>query len=83
MPETILVERDGQKRILIGSGGKKIKQIGTSARLQLEAQFARKVYLELFVKVRAKWRDKPALVKELDFRRQLGDDGADDGPAVA
>ncbi len=79
---TILVERDGQKRILIGAGGKKLKQIGTAARLQLEAQFARKVYLELFVKVRAKWRDKPALVKELDFRRQIGDDGADDGPAV-
>jgi GTP-binding protein Era len=79
---TILVEREGQKRILIGAGGEKIKQIGTAARLQLEAQFGRKTFVELFVKVRAKWRDKPAFVRELDFRRQLGDRGGEDGPGV-
>jgi len=71
----ILVEREGQKRIVIGTGGQKLKQIGTAARLQLEAQFGRKTYVELFVKVRAKWRDKPVFVRELDFRRQLGEDG--------
>jgi GTP-binding protein Era len=76
---TILVEREGQKRILIGSGGQKLKEIGSAARRQLEAQFDRKIFLELFVKVRAKWRDKPAFVKELDFRRQLGDTGSDEG----
>lgn len=79
---TILVEREGQKRILIGAGGQKLKEIGTAARLQLEAQFRRKNFLELFVKVRAKWRDKPAFVRELDFHRQLGDSGAEDGPGV-
>jgi GTP-binding protein Era len=79
---TILVERDGQKRILIGAGGKKLKQIGTAARLQLEEQFACKVFLEMFVKVRAKWRDKRTYVQELDFRRQVGDEGGDEGPGV-
>jgi GTP-binding protein Era len=79
---TILVEREGQKRILIGSGGEKLKQIGTAARRQLEAQFGGKVFLELFVKVRAKWRDKPVYVRELDFRRQVGDSAGDEGPAI-
>ncbi len=79
---TILVERDGQKRILIGAGGQKVKEIGTAARLQLDAQLDRKTFLELFVKVRAKWRDKPAFVRELDFRRQVGDSGDDDGPGL-
>jgi GTPase len=78
----VLVEREGQKRILIGAGGQKIKQIGTAARLQLETQFGRKTFLELFVKVRAKWRDKPVFVRELDFRHQLGDSSGEDGPAV-
>jgi GTP-binding protein Era len=79
---TILVERDGQKRIVIGAKGQKLKQIGTAARVQLEEQFGRKIYLELFVKVRAKWRSKSTFVKELDFRRQLGDDSGDEGPSV-
>ena len=79
---TILVEREGQKRILIGSGGQKLKQIGTAARQQLEKQFGRKTFLELFVKVRPKWRDKPVFVRELDFRRQLGESGGEDGPGV-
>jgi GTP-binding protein Era len=79
---TILVERDGQKRIVIGAKGQKLKQIGTAARVQLEEQFGRKIYLELFVKVRAKWRNKSTFVKELDFRRQLGDDGGEKGPSV-
>ena len=79
---TILVERDGQKRIIIGAKGQKLKQIGTAARVQLEEQFGRKIYLELFVKVRAKWRNKSTFVKELDFRRQLGDDSGDDGPSA-
>jgi GTP-binding protein Era len=79
---TILVEREGQKRILIGAGGQKIKQIGTAARLQLEEQFGRKIFLELFVKVRAKWRDKAGFVRELDFRRQIGDSGGEDEPGV-
>ena len=69
---TIYVEQAGQKGILIGAGGEKLKQIGTFARGQLEICFGRKVFLELFVKVRPKWRDQPGFVRSLDFRRLLG-----------
>src|SRR5258706_448251 len=46
----IFCERDSQKAILIGKGGQKLKQMGTSARMELEKRFGKKVYLELFVK---------------------------------
>jgi GTP-binding protein Era len=65
---TVYVEREGQKRILIGSGGAQLKQIGTAAREELERLFAKKVFLELFVKVKAGWRDDPAFLNELDWR---------------
>ncbi len=74
---TIYVERAGQKGIMIGAGGEKLKQIGTFAREQLEISFGRKVFLELFVKVQPKWRDQPAFVQSLDFHRLLGADDAD------
>lgn len=48
---TIVVERDSQKGILIGNGGKMIKNIGSQARIELEEIFATQFYLELFVKV--------------------------------
>jgi GTPase len=67
----IFCERDGQKAILIGKGGEKLKQMGTSARMELEKRFGKKVYLELFVKVKAGWRQSAAFVEELDWRRQL------------
>lgn len=67
----IYCERDGQKAILIGKGGEKLKQMGTSARLELEKRFDKKVYLELFVKVKPGWRQSAAFVEELDWRRQL------------
>ena len=67
----IFCERDGQKAILIGKGGIKLKQMGTSARMELEKRFGKKVYLELFVKVKAGWRQSAAFVEELDWRRQL------------
>ena len=73
---TIYVERAGQKGIMIGAGGEKLKQIGTFAREQLEISFGRKVFLELFIKVRPKWRDQPAFVQSLDFHRLLGSDDA-------
>jgi GTP-binding protein Era len=73
---------DDLDNLVIGAKGQKLKQIGTAARVQLEEQFGRKIYLELFVKVRAKWRSKSTFVKELDFRRQLGDDSGDEGPSV-
>ena len=71
---TIYVERAGQKGIMIGAGGEKLKQIGTFAREQLEISFGRKVFLELFIKVRPKWRDQPTFIQSLDFHRLLGSD---------
>jgi GTP-binding protein Era len=68
---TIYCERDGQKAILVGRGGQMLKKIGTSARLQIERMLDTKVFLELFVKVQAGWRDSRSFVDELDWRRQL------------
>ncbi|MGB9199795.1 MAG: GTPase Era [Terriglobales bacterium] len=68
---TIFCERDGQKAILLGKGGKMLKSIGTAARLGIEKMVRTKVFLELFVKVRAGWRDSRSFVEELDWRRQL------------
>jgi GTP-binding protein Era len=68
---TIYCERDGQKGILVGKGGKMLKKIGTSARLQIERMLASKVFLELYVKAEPGWRDSRRFVDELDWRRQL------------
>lgn len=68
---TIYCEREGQKAILIGKGGQKLKEIGTAARLELERLLGRKVFLELFVKVRPGWRQSEAFVEELDWRRNF------------
>ena len=67
----IYCERDGQKAILIGKGGQKLKEIGTLARLELEALLSKKVFLELFVKVKQGWRESSAFVEELDWRNQI------------
>jgi GTP-binding protein Era len=66
---TIYCERDGQKGILIGKGGQKLKEIGTAARTELEGLLGKKVFLELFVKVKPGWRESAAFVEELDWRR--------------
>ncbi len=63
----ILVEREGQKAILIGKGGAMLKEIGTKARLEIEELTGKKVYLELFVKVRDNWRGNMAILNELDY----------------
>ncbi|HTR25686.1 MAG TPA: GTPase Era [Terriglobales bacterium] len=68
---TIYCERDGQKAILLGKGGKMLKSIGTAARMAIEKMVGMKVFLELFVKVQAGWRDSRQFVEELDWRRQL------------
>ena len=68
---TIYCERDGQKAILIGKQGANLKKIGTAARLQIQALLNTKVFLELFVKVRAGWRDSRDFVQETDWRTQL------------
>jgi GTP-binding protein Era len=67
----IYCERDGQKRILVGKQGSMLKKIGTAARLEIEKMVGTKVYLELFVKVQADWRDSHTFVEEMDWRRQL------------
>jgi GTP-binding protein Era len=67
----IFCEREGQKAILIGKQGSTLKKIGTAARLQIEKLLNTKVFLELFVKVRAGWRDSRDFVQETDWRTQL------------
>ena len=67
----IYVDREGQKGIVIGKAGATMKTIGTEARLELEKLLDRKVFLELFVKVRPDWRDQGAVVRQLDWRREL------------
>lgn len=61
----ILVEREGQKGIIIGKGGMRLKEIGKDARLEIEKLTGKKVYLELWVKVRGKWRNDERFLKEL------------------
>ena len=68
---TIRVEREGQKGILIGRGGEALKRIGTTARRELEELLGVKIFLGLYIKVQRDWRQKPALVRQLDWRRQL------------
>ncbi len=63
---TILAERPGQKKILIGAGGQQIKSIGTAARHDLEAYLGRRVFLDLQVKVEQDWRENRRVLSELD-----------------
>lgn len=60
----MVVERKSQKPILIGRHGSMLKRIGTQARKEIERIVGNQVYLELFVKVRENWRDRPALLRE-------------------
>ncbi|WP_181419041.1 GTPase Era [Mesotoga sp. UBA6090] len=60
----VIVERNSQKPIILGKGGSMIKTIGTEARKDLEYIFDQKIFLDLFVKVREKWRDKDTLIQE-------------------
>jgi GTPase len=68
---TIYVEREGQKGILIGKAGEMVKSIGTAARKEIEAVLGTPVFLELTVKVRPNWRRNRAIVRQLDWHRQL------------
>jgi GTP-binding protein Era len=64
---TIYVERDSQKGIVIGAGGAMLKQIGQAARAEIESWVGHKVYLELWVKVWEKWREREERLRELGF----------------
>ena len=63
----IIVQRDTQKGIILGENGRMIKQLGTDARKEIEAFLGSKVFLELFVKVRPKWRDNELQLKEYGY----------------
>jgi len=63
----IIVERDSQKGIVIGSRGDMLKRIGTAARYEIERFLAERVYLELFVKVSKDWSDNPKKLKEYGY----------------
>ncbi len=67
----IYCEREGQKAILIGKGGAKLKAIGTGARRKIESLVGTRVYLELHVIVEPGWRESRSFVESLDWRKQL------------
>ena len=68
---TLNVERDSQKKILIGQKGSVLKKVGTEARKELEEILGTKVYLQTYVKVAPNWRENPHRVRELDWHFQL------------
>jgi GTP-binding protein Era len=70
---TIYVERAGQKNIIVGTAGAMIKKIGSAARAEMERFFDKKIFLELFVKVKPDWRNQPEFLNELDWRRMVND----------
>jgi GTP-binding protein Era len=63
----IIVQRESQKGIVLGEGGKMIKRLGTKARQDIENFLGQKVFLELFVKVKANWRDDELKLKEFGY----------------
>lgn len=69
---TVYVEREGQKAIVIGAKGSMLKKVGTLARQEMELLFGRKIFLELFVKVRPDWREQSEFLNALDWRSMSG-----------
>jgi len=65
---TIVVDRESLKKILVGKNGTMIKEIGTRARMDIESLVGRNVYLDLFVKVIPKWRDREKYLNEIGFK---------------
>jgi GTP-binding protein Era len=63
----IIVHRESQKAILLGEDGKMIKQIGTLARIEIEKFLQQKIFLQLFIKVKPKWRDDDLKLKEYGY----------------
>jgi GTP-binding protein Era len=68
----IYVERDSQRKIIIGRQGTKLKKIGTEARSEIESLLGKKAYLDLFVKVKAKWRDDLRFLDSLSINSWTG-----------
>jgi GTP-binding protein Era len=69
---TVLVEREGQKGILIGKGGLMLKSVGSEARAQIEAFLGTKVYLGLFVKLRENWREDQRILEQMGLGKASG-----------
>ena len=65
---TIIVDRENLKKILVGKNGDMIKEIGTRARIDIELLLGKRVYLDLFVKVIPKWRDREKFLNEIGFK---------------
>lgn len=65
----IIVDRENLKKIIIGKGGSKLKEIGCEARLELETLFNKKVFLSLYVKTIKNWRDKEKYLSEFGFHK--------------
>ncbi|HEX7380768.1 MAG TPA: KH domain-containing protein, partial [Nevskiaceae bacterium] len=63
----IWVEREGQKKIVIGEGGQMLKRIGSAARHEIEAQVGQRVFLKLWVRVKRDWTDDPAALKGFGY----------------
>ncbi|MBV6458225.1 MAG: GTPase Era [Fimbriimonadaceae bacterium] len=64
---SIIVEKESQKPIIIGQRGQMIKEIGTKARQEIESLIGKRVFLELFVKVRSEWRQNPRMLRDLEY----------------
>ncbi len=67
----IWVERESQKRIVIGKGGAKLKEVGKQARLDMEKLFGTKVFLEMWVKVKEGWSDNERILNSLGYKDEL------------
>jgi GTP-binding protein Era len=69
---TLYVERESQKGMVIGSGGRTVKILGETARGKIETLLGSKVYLDLWVKVLPKWRTSPLALRQLGFPTPIG-----------
>lgn len=67
----IWVERESQKRIVIGKGGSRLKDVGRDARLDMQQLFDRKVYLQLWVKIKEGWSDSERILNSLGYKDEL------------
>jgi GTP-binding protein Era len=70
---TIHVEKEGQRRIMVGDAGSKIRDIGSAARARIESLLGCQIYLELFVRVSERWKDAPRQLAELGYVKGKGD----------
>jgi GTP-binding protein Era len=66
----IVVERESQKGIVIGAGGRQLKEISSLARLDIEALLGSKVFLEVWVKVKKDWRNRPDSLRNYGYGKE-------------